>query len=289
VPGLKYLVGHYIVEALESLDKLQHECTTVHQLKVGYLLEHPQRGAVPTQVLELLEHEQPPLLLASFLACYGVRLTRRATIVDVASWQASNVDEAQVTVDSRSRVLGGEYPRDGCVGVEATSAGAAEVLERQRKRSYTCKTRVVGEEGGRVDEGAAEGRELVAERSGGGGSSGCVGCRGRRVSGGALLRRPTYDVGGTARGGYLALAARERGRRLAKLLAALGQILVYLVFARVAVHDDVVVKIFFGAPWQGGAEGYASGPLEVAAAQNLSGSWGWARLRRGCSKRREKH
>jgi hypothetical protein len=122
VPGLKYLVGHYIAEALKSPDELQHECTTVHLLEVRYLLKHAQDGAVMTQVLELLEHEQPPLLLASFLTGYGVRLTRGTTIVDVASRQAGDVDEAQVTVDSRGRVLGGEDLRHGSIGVEATSA-----------------------------------------------------------------------------------------------------------------------------------------------------------------------
>jgi hypothetical protein len=119
VPGLKYLVGHYIAEALKSPDELQHECTTVHLLEVRYLLKHPQDRTVMTQVLELLEHEQPPLLLASFLTGHGVRLTRSTTIVTVASRQASNADEAQVTVDSRGRVLGGEDLRHGSIGVEA--------------------------------------------------------------------------------------------------------------------------------------------------------------------------
>ena len=118
----KCLAYHYIAEALKSPDELQHECTTVHLLEVRYLLKHAQDGAVMTQVLELLEHEQPPLLLASFLTGHGVRLTRGTTIVNVASRQASDVDVAQVTVDSRGRVLGGEDLRHGSIGVETTSA-----------------------------------------------------------------------------------------------------------------------------------------------------------------------
>jgi hypothetical protein len=56
------------------------------------------------------------------------------------------------------------------------------------------------------------------------------------------------------------------------LLAALWLSLVEPIFARVAVLDAVVVNCFFVTPWQGGAEGYASRPLEVVAAQNLSGT-----------------
>ena len=56
------------------------------------------------------------------------------------------------------------------------------------------------------------------------------------------------------------------------LLAALWLSLVESIFARVAVLDAVVVNCFFVTPWQGGAEGYASRPLEVVAAQKLSGT-----------------
>ena len=99
----------------------------------------------------------------------------------------------------------------------------------------------MGKKGGRVDESAAEGGQLVEERVEVGGCGVGVGSRGRRVGTvGTPSERPTQNVGRASARRYFALAAGKRGRSLAVLWTALGGATAVALFVAAAVLDVVV-------------------------------------------------
>jgi hypothetical protein len=214
---------------------------------------------VVPQVFELLEHEQPPLLLACLPARHRVGLAGRASVVDIAGWQPGDVDLVEIPIDARRAVLSREDASYGLIAVETAATDAAEILERERESTKSGEARVVREEGGRVDESAAEGGQLVVNRGEVRGSSASVGSRMRRLgTDGTLSGRPTDNVGRASARRYLALAAWKRGCGLAVLQTALGLAAVAALFLAAALLDVDDVEFFFSFLWRGGAEGYTS-------------------------------
>jgi hypothetical protein len=106
-------------------EELYHQLALVEPSEIGYLLKDTQHGLVMVQIPKLLEHERSSAVAVSLAAGDGVRLTGRATIVDVAPRQVFNPKLAEIALQAYSRVKPLEHSRGLWAPLEASTADSS--------------------------------------------------------------------------------------------------------------------------------------------------------------------
>jgi hypothetical protein len=107
-------------------EELHHQLALFEPSEIGHLLlKDTQHSLVMVQIPKPLEHERTSAVAAGFTSCDGVRLTRRATVVDVAPRQVLHPELAEIALKAHSRMKPLEHSRSSRAPLEASTAGSS--------------------------------------------------------------------------------------------------------------------------------------------------------------------